>query len=72
MNRDLDGKWYCLVCADEWLVEFVQAKAGGRTKSGIELPYGVIDPAKLNPSFKDVMPNRATRRYNARLNRRRK
>jgi hypothetical protein len=62
MRRDLDGKWYCQVCADEWLREFVRARGGGHTKSGIVLPTGVIDPAKENPSFADVMPNRATRR----------
>lgn len=68
MRRDLDGGWYCQVCADEWLKEFVRAKGGDHTKSGILLPTGVTDPAKENPSFKDVMPNRATRRLIRRRN----
>lgn len=72
MKTDMDGKWYCLKCADEWLKEFVRAKGGGHTKSGIILPSGVTDPAKENPSFLDVMPNRATRRYHAKISRRKR
>jgi hypothetical protein len=60
------GGWACPTCLDEMLRERVQNSARGRTRSGIHLPSGVTDPAKANPSFKDVVPNRAARRALAR------
>jgi hypothetical protein len=49
--------------------QFVLAKGGRKTKSGIELPYGVTDPVKENINVREVLPNRAERRRRQKLRR---
>ncbi len=66
MQKDDTGKWVCLACADEWLSEYVHNKVGGKSIGGIELPVGTRDERRKPPSFKDLIPNRATRRALAR------
>ena len=62
MQRDDQGKWMCATCADEWLKSFVDAKTGNKSLGGVLLPGRLRDNRKQDPSFKDVLPNRAARR----------
>lgn len=62
MQRNDAGEWFCLKCADEWLGQYVEAKAGHKSLGGVVLPRGVRDLRRQTPSFRDLMPNRRTRR----------
>jgi hypothetical protein len=62
VQKNEAGEWFCVACADEWLVEYVDAKAGDISKGGVKLPHGVRDERKATPSFRDLMPNRRVRR----------
>lgn len=66
MRRDDAGKWFCLECADEWLKNYVATKVGGKSIGGVILPRGAKDERRKDPTFRDLMPNRAMRRRLAR------
>lgn len=61
-ERNENGEWYCPTCFNDYAREIIHARSGRRTASGIELPYGTVDPAKEEIDIKKVMPNRAQRR----------
>lgn len=67
--RDDAGQWVCPTCADAWLKEYVENKTRGKSVGGVVLPTGVADTRRENPSFRDLMPNRAARRRAARARR---
>lgn len=62
VQRNEAGEWFCASCADEWLGRYVEAKAGHKSLGGVVLPRGVRDLRRQTPSFRDLMPNRRTRR----------
>lgn len=62
MQRNDQGAWMCFTCADEWLEGHVDAVTGNKSLGGVVLPGRTRDERKKTPSFRDVMPNRATRR----------
>lgn len=64
MQKDDQGAWFCLKCADEWLANYYSNKTHGVSTGGVVLPAGVSDSRRdgITPSFKDLMPNRRARR----------
>jgi hypothetical protein len=62
MQKDEQGQWFCLTCANDWLEEFVKNKVGDKSIGGVVLPTRVVDERRNTPSFKDLMPNRRYRR----------
>lgn len=73
LQKDDEGAWVCLKCADEWLKSYVDARTGSKSIGGVHLPAGARDVRKDEhpPSFKDLIQNRRTRRALARAERRR-
>lgn len=62
MQKDDEGAWFCLTCADEWLERERDARVGRKSIGGVVLPTGVRDERRVTPSFRDLMPNRRMRR----------
>jgi hypothetical protein len=62
VQRNADGQWFCVACANDWLRSYVEAKSGHLSKGGVQLPYGAHDERKDTPDFRDLMPNRKARR----------
>jgi len=63
-QRDDQGDWFCVKCADDWLGRFIESKTQGKSVGGVELPAGISDERRegRQESFRDLIPNRRARR----------
>ena len=65
VQRNEAGEYFCVDCADQWLGSYVESATRSESLGGVALPSGVTDERRKEqrpPSFKDLYPNRATRR----------